>query len=658
MSDFGFALLLLMVFGLLCIAIFKTNLPAYLLAIGFIFAVMSLLHHYAETGLRDYALYDMRDAAPRYLVYRGAVLAGGAAPLPLLALAWLYQHRLSRLGFYSVVAAVACSGLWTGGGEFARLASYYPASSLLSILGAADLFAVVGALLPLTLSVMALREGRPSAAWAGNVRRAASALHGASDWLPISTAKLWFKQGGLVIGEACRPDLNPKQAGKASLLRYDGNEGSGHLLVFAGSGGYKTTGTVVPSALEWPSGLVCLDPSAEVVELVHDARRGLGHRVVALNPEDPHSDSFNALDWINISTDRALLDIQAVVGWLCGETPGERYNDYFKHAARALLGCLLADLVFDSALPPERKTLALLRQRVSLPIPELKELLEAIYAKGSGYGFGFPAQLAGNLKDIAEKQFSGFYGEAANATSWLAIPSLARLVCGQGNGQGFRTRHLLSGKLDVFINLPLKVLQSSPQAARVILGALLNAVYEARGPRGGRILFLLDEVARLGYMGILEIARDTGRKYGINLCLIYQSLGQLTQGWGPHGRQAWFDAAYLRLFSHIQDYEAADYLSKACGEFTALGDSVTAGSGSSSSWEHRSRSSHQSTSHQQVARRLLKPEEVLHSLRHDEQIVLIQNAPPLRCGRAIYFRRPDMAAKVKGNGAAHAGSRR
>jgi type IV secretion system protein VirD4 len=140
--------------------------------------------------------------------------------------------------------------------------------------------------------------------------------------------------------------------------------------------------------------------------------------------------------------------------------------------------------------------------------------------------------------------------------------------------------------------------------------------------------------------------------------LIYQSLGQLTQGWGAHGRQAWFDAAFLRLFSHIQDYEAAEYLSKACGEFTALGDSVTEGSGSSSGWQHNSRSSHQSTSRQQVARRLIKPEEVLHRLRYDEQIVLIQNAPPLRCGRAIYFRRPEMAAKVNGNVATQAGSRR
>ncbi len=86
----------------------------------------------------------------------------------------------------------------------------------------------------------------------------------------------------------------------------------------------------------------------------------------------------------------------------------------------------------------------------------------------------------------------------------------------------------------------------------------------------------------------------------------------------------------------------------------------------------RAGQSHRSTSQQQIARRLIKPEEVLQGtiltpppripcsrrlikpeevlqgLRYDEQIVLIQNAPPLRCGRAIYFRRPDKLMRVKG----------
>ena len=138
-------------------------------------------------------------------------------------------------------------------------------------------------------------------------------------------------------------------------MRYDGDSGSGHVLVFAGSGGYKTRGTVVPSALEWKSGLVCLDPSAEVFRLAHRARREMGRRVVSLDPESPYASSFNVLDWIDTSSDRALLDLQSVVAWLAGETPGERHEDYFKHAARALLGCLLADLIFDPVIRPSAR---------------------------------------------------------------------------------------------------------------------------------------------------------------------------------------------------------------------------------------------------------------------------------------------------------------
>ena len=368
--------------------------------------------------------------------------------------------------------------------------------------------------MPLALSVKVLRLDSGRLPQEG-VRCAASALHGERNWLPIRVAREWFAEGGIIVGEGYRADLQSR-GGKAPLLRYDGLTGSGHVLVFAGSGGYKTTATVIPSALEWPTGLVCLDPSVEVFPRVRAARRNLGHRVVSLNPEDPAATGFNVLDWIDVSSDRALLDIQSVVAWLCGETPGELYNDYFRNAARALLGCLLADILFSPGISPEQKTLALLRRRVALPLGELRELLEAIHLKGNSFGFGFPAQLAGNLKDITEKQFSGFYGEAGNATSWLAVPSLTRLVC----GNSFQTRHLHSGRLDVFINVPLKALSSTPQIARVILGALLNSVYEARGQMAGRVLFLLDEVARLGYMSALEIARDAGRKYGINLCLL------------------------------------------------------------------------------------------------------------------------------------------
>lgn len=43
------------------------------------------------------------------------------------------------------------------------------------------------------------------------------------------------------------------------------------------------------------------------------------------------------------------------------------------------------------------------------------------------------------------------------------------------------------------------------------------------------------------------------------------------------------------------------------------------------------------------------PHEVTQTMRKDEQIIIIQGHPHLRCGRAVYFRRKDMAARAQQN---------
>jgi type IV secretion system protein VirD4 len=160
------------------------------------------------------------------------------------------------------------------------------------------------------------------------------------------------------------------------------------------------------------------------------------------------------------------------------------------------------------------------------------------------------------------------------------------------------------------------------------------------------MLLLLYEVARLGYMSVLETALDAGRKYGVNLCLLYSCWASCA-GFGEAGQRAWFDSAFLKCVASIQDLKTAEMLSRACGEFTALGDSFTEGSGSSSGRDYNSRSRHQSSSRQQVAGRLIKPAEIVQRLHDDEQIVLIRNAAPLQCGRAIYFQRPEILEPVR-----------
>jgi hypothetical protein len=259
MPNAAYPLLLLLVVFVLGSAFFKSDLFGYALLLGFAIALMLVIRHYSELYVWGLAA-QARAPLARYFLANSTITVASIAPALMLGLVWLFRERLHAFALYATATAVATSGLATGYDEFKRLATYYPHFSFIGVLGQSNEFAIVGAVIPVALSIAALCKARPALTIPQPVRRAASALHGESNWFPTEQARRWFDQGGIVIGEAYRPDLNPKLAGKAPLLRYDGDTGSGHVLVFAGSGGYKTTGTVIPSALEWPSGLVCSIP--------------------------------------------------------------------------------------------------------------------------------------------------------------------------------------------------------------------------------------------------------------------------------------------------------------------------------------------------------------------------------------------------------------
>jgi len=55
------------------------------------------------------------------------------------------------------------------------------------------------------------------------------------------------------------------------------------------------------------------------------------------------------------------------------------------------------------------------------------------------------------------------------------------------------------------------------------------------------------------------------------------------------------------------------------------------------------------TSRSYQKRPLLMSHEVMQDMRTDEQIVFVRGRKPLRCGRAIYFRRHEMVKAVAEN---------
>src|SRR5262245_49886439 len=132
-----------------------------------------------------------------------------------------------------------------------------------------------------------------------------------------------------------------------------------------------------------------------------------------------------------------------------------------------------------------------------------------------------------------------------------------------------------------------------------------------------KVHFLIDEAASLGAnMGCIEDAIDKYRGYGIRLQLYYQSPAQLKKCF-PNGQDQTLLANCSQVYFGIND-SSAEAVSQRLGDQTVIVESGGQGS-SHSNQSSQGSSSQQSTgwsnsrnaNWSQIARRLLKPEELL-----------------------------------------------
>lgn len=572
-------------------------------------------------------------------------------PLAGLLVVWaLPMHRRRPIAIASLICFLAVVGFY-GLREYGRLAPSVERGIVTwdYALSYLDIVVVIGALCGFIAVAV---SARISTVVPEPVTRAKRGTFGDADWLSMSSAaRLFPDDGEIVVGERYRVDkdivhalpFDPNDSstwghgGKAPLLTYRQDFDSTHMLFFAGSGGYKTTSNVIPTALRYTGPLICLDPSTEVAPMVVEHRKEkLAREVMVLDPTNPIM-GFNVLDGIEHSQ-RKEEDIVGIAQMLLSES--QRFESstgaYFQNQAHNLLTGLLAHVM----LSPEyagRRNLRSLRQIVSEPEPSVLAMLREIQERSAS---AFIRETLGVFTNMTEQTFSGVYSTASKDTQWLSLDSYAALVC----GNAFKSRDILAGGKDVFLNIPASILRSYPGIARVIIGALINAMVQADGSFKRRALFMLDEVDLLGYMRVLEEARDRGRKYGISMMLMYQSVGQLERHFGKDGATSWIDGCAFASYAAIKALDTARNVSAQCGEMTV----EVKGSSRNIGWDPKTSASRKSENVNFQRRPLIMPHEITQSMRKDEQIIIVQGHSPIRCGRSIYFRRKEMnvAAKV------------
>ena len=242
------------------------------IALAAVPVTLMVLTSIATTGAEDWLVGFGRTEPQRALFARAGValpyvLAAITGIVFLFAAAGSANIRFAGWGAFGGGLASCALALIDG---YHQAIGKDPFPPLLPHMMSVEPSALIGAVAALVSSGFGLRV-----AMIGNAAFASAkpkrvfgrrAIYGEANWMKLSHAKRLFPEaGGIVIGEGYRVDEDSVAAmpfradkpetwgaaGRSQLLCFDGSFGSSHGLVFAGSGGFKTTSVTVPTALKW-----------------------------------------------------------------------------------------------------------------------------------------------------------------------------------------------------------------------------------------------------------------------------------------------------------------------------------------------------------------------------------------------------------------------
>lgn len=242
---------------------------------------------------------------------------------------------------------------------------------------------------------------------------------------------------------------------------------------------------------------------------------------------------------------------------------------------------------------------------------------------------GMLPRLGGQLAHFQDKELASTLTSANRHLRFLSTPAVAEST----SSSSFDPSELRSGKMTVYLVLPPEHMRAQAGLMRMWIGTLIRAVVRGGLQETSTVNLILDEMASVGHMDVTDDLIDKLRGFGLRGHFFFQSAGQVNKCF-PNGQDQTFYSNTTQIFFGVNDPETAEYVSKRLGDHTVIVESGGTGSGDSSQSSHigaqtnRGRSSNASDNWSQVARRLLKPEEVM-ALDERIAITFVQGLPPI-----------------------------
>lgn len=392
-----------------------------------------------------------------------------------------------------------------------------------------------------------------------------------------------------------------------------------HALLFAPTGSGKGVGFVIPNMLYWEESAFVHDIKLENYELTSGWRKKAGQEVYVWNPASPdgYTHCYNPIDWVSDKPGQMVDDVQKIANLIIPK------KEFWENEARTLFVGILLYLVADDMKQQSFGEVVRTLRGEDLTY-SLAVVLDTLGDKISPVSY---MNLSAFLQK-ADKERSGVVSTLNSGLELWANPLIdTATATSDFNVQLFKKK-----KTTVYVGLTPDNLQRLQPLMQVFYQQctefLSRKMPTADEPYG--VLFVLDEFPTLGKMEQFMSGIAYFRGYKVRLFLVVQDTQQLKGIYEDSGMNSFLSNATYRITFAANNVETAKLISELCGNKTV--DQVSATKPKFLDFNPSSRSLNVS----KTQRALLLPQEVI-TLPRDEQIILIESAPPIRTKKILYY---------------------
>ncbi|MDR6871109.1 type IV secretion system protein VirD4 [Bosea sp. BE125] len=442
-----------------------------------------------------------------------------------------------------------------------------------------------------------------------------------------------FAGDGLYLGRFPVTDV---ASGNVELkaLRYIGDR---HGLTIGPARSGKGAGTVLPNLLTYRGSVICIDPKGENALVSLPARHRMGQKLHVVDPwglvaplyKIPAA-RFNPLDWLQ--TDPAHINENALIiaDSLVVSSGGK--EQFWDEEAKAFLVGIILHVATD-AEEEGRRNLGRVRDCLLLDADGTEALLRRMYQSNNAVVSGAGAR--GLQKE--EKLLANVLASAQSHTHFLDSPQVRESL----SASDFRFEDLKHDSASVFLILPADRMKPFARWLRLLLqqAITVNARNIAHKPERP-ILFMLDEMAALGKLTMVEQAYGLMAGYGMLMWGIVQDIGQLEHIYGK-GWSTFVANSGVLQYLGSRDAQTAEYFSKLCGTTTVktLSSGLSRAVSSSVGKQGGGETTTSSSNTGEAARSLVLPDELM-TMRKDIQLVLVENMNPIAARKIVWHSDP------------------